>query len=348
VSITAIDLFAGCGGASIGLRRAGLQVVADYERDADALLTLGAAGLHPVPADLAYLAGADLPAVDLWWASPPCQPFSTAGSHLGDSDERDGYPHLLRLLDEAAQAGRLPRWLLIENVRGLISSRHTAYWADVQAHLRRHFGWVEWRLLDTADYGVPQHRKRVITVCGPVPIAWPEPTHGPGRLLPWVTMGEALGLCDERVVGGGGAGNAGPWIESRSLTSGKHPELCASPDRPSPTVRAGGKGHSPPYLYVQTGDRPAWWHRASPVNEPSRTVGSRANASVLLDGAQGMKPQRRRLTVEECLVLQDLAGHPVQGRTKTSQYRQAGNAVPPRLAEIVAQAVLEVKPPLPR
>jgi len=297
VSITAIDLFAGCGGASIGLRRAGLQVVADYERDADALLTLGAAGLHPVPADLAHLAGADLFAVDLWWASPPCQPFSTAGSHLGDSDERDGYPHLLRLLDEAAEAGRLSRWLLIENVRGLISSRHAAYWADVQAHLRRHFGWVEWRLLDAADYGVPQHRRRVITVCGPVPIAWPEPTHGPGRPLPYVTMGEALGLCHEQVVSG------------------------------------------TPNNYAENVGRPAWWHRASPVDEPSRTVGSKANASVLFGGAQGMKPQRRRLTVEECLVLQDLAGHPVQGRTKTSQYRQVGNAVPPRLAEIVAQAV---------
>ena len=65
--------------------------------------------------------------------------------------------------------------------------------------LRARFEHVGWWLLDAADYGVPQHRRRVILWAGPRPLTEPAPTHGPGRALPWVSMGEALGLGGEWV-----------------------------------------------------------------------------------------------------------------------------------------------------
>jgi len=294
-----------------------------YERDPDALATLAAAGLHPVAADLAALDGRTLPEVDLWWASPPCQPDSTAGKRKGASDDRDGWPHLFRLLSEA----RRPKWLVCETVTGILpvrrarSERHhqrAARWAGILFGLRCWFGWVDYRVLDAAEHGVPQHRRRVLIVCGPSPIHWPAPTRGPG-LLPFVTMREALRLTDELAIGGGRSpGWAGDTRRYSNLT-----------DRPSTTVSAARIGNAGPFIA-----RPDWWHRVSHPDGPSRTIGTRANASI--STGEG----RRRLTIAECLILQDLAEHPVQGATKASRYRQAGNAVPPRLAEVIATAIM--------
>ena len=109
---TLIDLFAGAGGASLGLARAGWQHLACVERDPAA--TLRAAGFPTVEADLGDV---DLSpwtgAVDLLWGSPPCQPGSVAGPRRGALDPRDGWPLLL-----AAIHVLRPTWL-VADVSGL-------------------------------------------------------------------------------------------------------------------------------------------------------------------------------------------------------------------------------------
>ena len=108
----------------------------------------------------------------------------------------------------------LGAWLVIENVRGLTFHKTKSgckkgkepkpdacpgcyFVGVVLVKARERFPAVEWRILDAADFGTPQHRRRVITVCGPKGIAWPAPTHareGEGGLLPHVTMRIALSL----------------------------------------------------------------------------------------------------------------------------------------------------------
>jgi len=349
VTLRCLELFAGAGGAALGLERAGLEHAALCEWDPSACATLRAAGLGPVVEGdvrdldaIAAAVGAD--PVDVLWSSFPCQAFSTAGKRLGAADERNGWPWTVAALDRFR-----PTWLLGENVRGLLLHTGGCTFAGGQEGLfsradpsacpgcyfervilpglRARFAHVGWWLLDAADYGVPQHRRRVILWAGPRPLTEPAPTHGPGRALPWVSMGEALGLVagevyTQRNPESAKGGNRWVPVDEPSCSIGcmSRPQWRAAGAswlaRPSPTVSAVGeqKGSGP-------GGNPERMQRAS-------------DALYLATG-------RRRLTPAECAVLQNFpAGHPFQGGSG-AQYRQIGNAVPPRLAEVVGRALLE-------
>lgn len=186
----ALSLFAGAGGSCLGLKRAGLDVVASIEWNADAFASLQANGLVALQADLF---GFDYSrfchdGIDLIEGGPPCQPFSVAGSHRGVFDPRDGIPAFHRALEELR-----PHTFIMENVRGLTFKKHQPYLAETVERFERLGYSVEWRLLNAADYGVPQTRVRLFIVgsLDGMP-KWPEPTHA-GR---WITMAKALGWTE--------------------------------------------------------------------------------------------------------------------------------------------------------
>lgn len=216
--LNALELFSGAGGSTTGLIQAGYNILLAVEWEKNADLTAKAAG-HPSVCrdvrDLGLYDGLE-GKVDVLWASPPCQAWSSAGKRLGASDERNGWPWAFDVIDHVK-----PRWIIAENVPGLLSvgtgclgNNPTGtccpghYWERViLPSFRERFAWVGHAVLDAADFGVPQHRERVFTVAGPRFFNWPQPTHGKPTSLdvvrgirkPWVTVRQALCLDLETI-----------------------------------------------------------------------------------------------------------------------------------------------------
>lgn len=248
-----LDLFAGGGGASLGVCAAGGNLVGAAEWDADACATHRAA--LPCTVHEGDVRDLDPPAADAWWASPPCQAWSSAGNRLGAQDERNGWPWVWEAYDRARVK---PTWMLCENVTGMLHHTKAGHPDPMRCpgcylervvlvELRRRFPCVSLRTLDAADYGVPQNRRRVIIACGPRPMPWPTPTHADPSLSmllalgrrPWVTMGEALGFRCGQVPTAHAAGV--PFVVGSSQTSGVAAGRVSGTrpsDQPALTVRA--------------------------------------------------------------------------------------------------------------
>lgn len=158
--MNSLELFAGAGGAALGIRRAGVKALACVEWDADAAATLSANGFPAIHGDVRSVDYADLPHVDLLWASPPCQAWSGLGKRKGADDERNGWPWTL----DAVRRVR-PTWVVCENVPGSRKYVET----EVLPKLRELYPFVEVWTLDAADHGVASHRSRIFVVAGPSP-----------------------------------------------------------------------------------------------------------------------------------------------------------------------------------
>lgn len=315
----ALELFAGCGGAALGLSRAGFAHAALVEWDRHACATLRAATAGPVVEgdvrDRDAIAAVIGPApVDVLWSSFPCQAWSTAGKRRGAADERNGWPWTRDAIDRFK-----PTWFVGENVRGLTLHRKACpthhfglpdpdgcpgcyFEIEMEDALsNRYERWGHW-IVDAADYGVPQIRRRVILWAGPAPLAKPAPSHGPSGLWPHVGMGTALRDRTARVYTEGRAGTEPGRLDAPAPTVTTTEEKGTRASAASGWTFNGGPDRASDALFLATG--------------------------------------RRRLTVAECALLQDFpVDYPFQGPVG-ARYRQIGNAVPPRLAEAVGAAVL--------
>ena len=199
-----VSLCCGAGGMDLGFLAAGFRVIYAADLNPAAVesyrLNLGS---HVEQADLTTLDPARIPEADVWVAGPPCQPYSMAGKRLGSHDPRDMWPHVLRLLE-----ARRPPLAVFENVTGLLTWNGGLYARHIEDRLRGLGYAVTRAVLDAADFGVPQRRKRVFFLCrlgGPA-LQPPWPTHvdprrrsvrgifDPEPRRPWVTVRQALGL----------------------------------------------------------------------------------------------------------------------------------------------------------
>jgi len=381
--MSSIELFAGAGGLAMGMTRAGFQHSAVIEWNDDACQTIRDNQAHYVEAGqdfLLYEGDARtfdftpyVGGVEVISGGPPCQPFSLGGKHAGNLDERDMFPTAVQAVRETK-----PRAFIFENVKGLLRQSFASYFEYVYLQLsypeisRRHGEtWTEhlsrleglhtsgkvkptyhvvFRLLNAADYGVPQKRERVFLVGfrADLGIQWsfPEPTHSEDELLisKWVTGT----YWEEHRIRARGRPRPPEKLAKRISLLAASLETRARLHRWT-TVRDAIAGlpdpEQPTLLPVPNhtfnpGARSYPGHTGSPLDEPAKTlkagnhgVPGGENMLVRTDGSV------RYFTVREAARIQTFPDDYVFHGSWSDTMKQLGNAVPVRLAEVVASSV---------
>jgi DNA (cytosine-5)-methyltransferase 1 len=382
VLINSIELFSGAGGLALGLHQAGFEHKALLERDKDSCDTVRTNILLGFPGIQAWkVLQTDVRSVNygnygsnihVVAGGPPCQPFSLGGKHKAHADSRDMFPEAVRAVRELR-----PKGFVFENVKGLIRKSFRPYfdyillqlahpeitaredmdWAEHLNLLERHHASgvysgleynVAFRLLNAADYGVPQHRHRVVIVGfrSDLGISWsfPEPTHSKESLmyskLVTGTYWEEHQIANK---------NRPKFSEEREKTKRifemkKHCERWQ-------TVRDAIKGLPDPQNNstseyanhdFRAGARPYAGHSGSLLDEPSKTIKAGVhgvpggeNTLSLEDGSV------RYYTVRESARIQTFPDDYFFSGSWTESMRQIGNAVPVKLATVIGESVAE-------
>lgn len=305
---TVVGLFSGGGGLDLGFERAGFGVSVCVDNDPVACETLrhnrpewpvfcgDIREFDPIPhrGAVGVIGG------------PPCQGFSTAGK--GDPDDPRNF--LWREWFRVVEAVE-PEFVMLENVPGMAHSKNREHLDDLLEHLERDGYRVNYSVLDAADFGVPQRRRRLIVVGGRgFDIRLPKPSASRR-----VTVGEAiLDLVDRTALNHEPNDHAQHVVDrwSRLAPGESDPGYRRSrldARLPSVTIRAGG-GYGP------KGNHLGGFH---PPIHPTLP---------------------RQLTVREAARLQTFPDDWEFKGPKTIQGRQVGNAVPPALAEAVAREII--------
>lgn len=341
------SLFSGLGGLDLGLEAAGWDCVYASDIDPRAVESLEAnrgASLrngrrfmqdtHVELGDVRRVRGEEILAragerrggITLLAGGPPCQSWSSAGHQLGFDDPRGQLiKDYLRIASELDC-----RYLLFENVRGLVTARgpdgipgSALAWLREQLFER---GWqTHVELFNAADYGVAQRRVRVVLVgyrAGDLP-QLPEASHSKAEehgKAPWVTLGDCIGAlkpleADEIIRPTGKLA-----IDLKTIKPGSG---VKSPGKAEAT-RPGGHWGYKQGAFV-----------ADPAI-PARTVTANPQQDWVRDARHGL----RRLTPRECAALQSFPEDWIVAGRRVDQYRLIGNAVPPRLAEAVGTSLL--------
>jgi DNA (cytosine-5)-methyltransferase 1 len=182
-----IDLFAGCGGLSLGFEAVGFKTLG-YEMDSFAAKTytqnlIGNCIEKKLDTNIDFI-----DEVDIVIGGPPCQPFSVGGHQKGQKDDRNGFPIFLNAIKKAN-----PKMVLFENVRGMLYA-NKEYLEQIIEELINLGYIVEYQLLNAVNYGVPQNRERLFVVGHRGKFQFPEPA------MKKLTVADAIGDLMSSVV----------------------------------------------------------------------------------------------------------------------------------------------------
>lgn len=337
-AIRTLELNAGCGGMSEGFRRAELAVTwaVDWDADACASYSANLPGHQVLKRDIRELAlGNWSTHVDLLVADTPCQPYSSAGLGLGTDDERD----LLGVTVDLVVKIR-PSMCLISNVPGLTYQKHANALLDMLERLGSAGYCVDFHMMNGADIGLPQIRKRPwwFGHLGGKCLSWPAQTHWRPKqadlLRPtWRTIGDAF--IDEfgQNVQLDELGYHAPirWKEATDHRPGQ----WSKPAR-TLTLNPNGDGSLLDiHKYVVSKK-----HMPSCLNAPSRTITKRVSEQMLV--LTGRARDVVVLNERARLVLQGFpADWTIVGKTKRSRDSQIGLAMPPLMAEMVGRSIVD-------
>ena len=164
MELTFVDLFAGVGMARIGMEQAGFKCVYTCEFDKHKRKEYEIIhGNTPEGCDIRDVRATDIPRADVWFFGAPCQDFSLAGLRKGLGGDRSSLVgEVFRLIEEKAEDK--PEWLVYENVKGMLSSNSGWDFLSILLAMDGLGYDVEWQVLNSKDFGVPQNRERVYTI----------------------------------------------------------------------------------------------------------------------------------------------------------------------------------------
>lgn len=241
-----ISLFSGAGGLDLGLAQSGHEIVWANDIDTDCAETYRAnIGDHIVLGGIENIETSGIPDADVVVGGFPCQGFSQANLLRFEDDERNRlYLEFLRVIRE-----KQPKWFLAENVSGILSLSGGKAIEKIEHDFSLAGYRVQKKLFNTADYGIPQTRKRVIIAGTRIDLPkqcefiYPAPTHSKDtakNLLPWVNISNALEGIPEPEEDHFLVNHVFSKykITNRNFTGHR----STDPDKPSPTILARGNG----------------------------------------------------------------------------------------------------------
>ncbi|MCG8346265.1 MAG: DNA cytosine methyltransferase [Chloroflexales bacterium] len=343
---TVLDLFCGAGGLPLGLARAGLTTVLAVDNNITALQTYSANLGGPV-AEHDLSKEVSLPKTTVVVGGPPCQGFSSAGLRQSNDHRNSLVGCFARTVAELQ-----PFAFLFENVEGFLTAEGGDRVVELLDPLINAGYRIHLRKINAANYGAPQHRKRVIAIGG---LGWnpsfPLPTHSafgaPGA------QRAARGLRQTPSISATLMGLPSPALEAPGFPQGHFSRPLAGIDlqramalQPGQTMR-----DLPAELQhesfrrrafrrvmdgtptEQRGGAPAGIKRLKP-DEPAKAITSGANAEFLHPF------EHRPLTIRECARIQTFPDDFEFRGSSAEQMQLIGNAVPPLLAEVIGQSLV--------
>lgn len=327
--LSLVDLFSGAGGFSLGFKNTGSFVsVFANDFDKDSTETYNANfGQHCLWDDVNNVD--TFPPADVIIGGPPCQGFSNLGAHIPDDPRNQLWRHYVRAVEQIR-----PMIFVVENVPPLLNSE------EGQELMRetRNLGYeVEGRILNAADYGSFQTRKRTIIIGSRIgPVRFPQQTHadpsrnGHTNLFPWRTVREAIGDLPRKPTG-------------ENLHIGRNP-TPKSMERYKHIPAGGNRWNLPIELMPECWIKKTkggtdlfgrlWWDR------PSVTI--RTEFYKPEKGRYLHPEENRPITHREAARIQGFPDDFVFRGSKISIAKQIGNAVPVQLAQSIAKAVIEM------
>jgi len=304
----AVSLFSGCGGTDLGLMRAGIDVVFANDINKWACETYEKnLGLNIVHSDVRKIKY--FPKADLLVGCFPCQGFSWARRKKGPDPRNLLYLEFVRALSQVN-----PDFFVTENVKGLISQNGVEIFQDMMLKFGKKYN-VTWKLINAKEYGVPQDRERVFIVGVKKSLKkkfeFPEPTHGLGKRK-YVTLRKSIG----------------------GMPRPKEGEIYS-------------KGFS--WHYLSRNRKRKWGDVSFTIQASGRhaPLHPKGLQPVHVGKDKYMLPppieRHRRLSYKECAVIQSFPKRFKFYGHLDAKYMQIGNAVPPKISEMIGTAIKGLK-----
>jgi DNA (cytosine-5)-methyltransferase 1 len=338
--ITAIDLFSGCGGLSYGFEKSGIHTDLAVDNWPDALKTFSQN--HPKSRTSLFDLGArsikplinSLSDSDIVVGGPPCQGFSISGKRDPNDPRNLLYLGFLQVVAEVR-----PRMFLMENVPNLASMNGGRLIQEIENDFEALGYNLNRKILLASDYGVPQNRRRLILVGTLSERPFDFPQGITSVLEDKVTCKEALSDLPEHSVEDGSSYRSGPESKyqefMRESSTGIYNHTITHHSQQTirivSLVPDGGNYKDLPLEYQSTRRVNIAWTRYSSA-KPSLTIdtGHRHHFHYLYN---------RIPTVRESARLQSFPDRFTFEGSKTSQYKQVGNAVPPLMAQALGNSI---------